>query len=255
MILNVLIQLDPRRFLQVLHLPIRGMRVITDPIVDSVVYLFVKLFIPHLVNMVQAVLRLFMGFMAKSARGLLGSSTTSVISDFSARIVCKISLYSQSSNSHYIIQYSHSADLMGVSMAHLSVWSSASNLTVTSESSTVDFMSLPDYLGFIKPFFAVLRGEVRLYVTQVQSTWIRLALGSGPTNRVFAVCLGYIVVCLLFCLYLNILTVGNARNAGIVVRNAIRQQLLVLKVFILSFLFILFFADSLFHPGCYFHLH
>ena len=129
---------------------------------------------------------------------------------------------------------------MGTSMAHLSVWSSASNLTVASESSnsTADFMSsLPEYLGFTEPYFAVLGGEVRQYAAQVQSTWIRLALGSGPTNRVFAVCLGYVVVCLLFCLYLNILTVGNARNAGIVVRNAIRQQLLVLKVYILSFLF------------------
>ena len=128
---------------------------------------------------------------------------------------------------------------MGMSMAHLSVWSAASNLTVTSGSSnsTADFMSsLPDYLGFTEPYFAALGGEVRLYATRVQSTWIRLALGSGPTNRVFAVCLGYVVVCLLFCLYLNILTVGNARNASIVVRNAIRQQLLVLKVCILSFL-------------------
>jgi E3 ubiquitin-protein ligase MARCH6 len=128
---------------------------------------------------------------------------------------------------------------MGISMAHLSVWSSASNLTVTSESSnlTANFMSsLPDYLGFTKPYFAVLGGEAQLCVTEVQSAWIRLALGSGPRNRVFAVCLGYVVESLLICLYLNILTVGNARNAGIVVRNAIRQQLLVLKVYILSFL-------------------
>jgi E3 ubiquitin-protein ligase MARCH6 len=124
-------------------------------------------------------------------------------------------------------------------MTHFSLWSSASKLTLTSESSnsTMDFMSsLPGYLGFTEPYFAVLGGEVRLYVTQLQSTWIRLALGGGPTSRVFAVCLGYVVVCLLFWLYLNILTVGNARTASIVVRNAIRQQLLVLKVYILSFL-------------------
>jgi E3 ubiquitin-protein ligase MARCH6 len=96
MSLKVLIQLDPRRFLQVLHLPIRGMRVITDPIVDSVVYVIVRLLFPRLANMVKAVLRIFMVFVAKYARGLLGSNTTSGISDFSARIVCEISLYSQS---------------------------------------------------------------------------------------------------------------------------------------------------------------
>ena len=146
------------------------------------------------------------------------------------------------------IQYNHSADLVSISMARLSVWSSASNLTVASESSnsTADFMSsLPDYLGFSEPYFTALGGEVWLYATRFQSTWIRLALGGGPTSRVFAVCLGYVVVCLLFCLYLNILTVGNARNASIVVRNAIRQQLLVLKVYILFFLFSPF-VDSLF---------
>ena len=132
---------------------------------------------------------------------------------------------------------------MNISMTHLSVWSSASNLSVTSESSnrTRDSMSsLSDYLGFTEPYFAVLGSEVRLFVTRVQSTWIRLALGGGPTSRVFAVCLGYIVVCLLFCLYLNILTVGNAKNASIVVRNAIRQQLLVFKVYI--------------YPSCFLHL-
>jgi E3 ubiquitin-protein ligase MARCH6 len=104
----------------------------------------------------------------------------------------------------------------------------------------MDFMSsLSDYLGFTEPFFAALGSKVRLHVIQVQSSWIRLALGSGPANRVFAVGLGYVVVCLLFSLYLNILTVGNARSAGVVVRNAVRQQLLVVKVYIL-FILVLF---------------
>ena len=81
-------QLDPRRFLQVLHLPIRGMRLITDPIVDSVVYIISRLLLPRLL---QAVLRLFIFFATTSARSLLGSNTTSGIADFSARVVCEIS--------------------------------------------------------------------------------------------------------------------------------------------------------------------
>lgn len=150
------------------------------------------------------------------------------------------------------IQYSHSADLMSIPMAHLSAWTSASNLTqvaTDSSNSTADFMSsLPDYLGFAGPYFAILGREIRLYVARVQSTWIRLALGSGSTNRVFAVCLGYVVVCLVFCLYLNILTVGNARTAGIAVRNAVRQQLLVLKVYIPSILCFLHLLTLCFAP-------
>ena len=57
-----------------------------------------------------------------------------------------------------------------------------------------------------------------------------MALSEGPSARVFAVALGYVVVCLLLALYLNILIVGNARSAGKAVRTAVRQQLLVLKV-------------------------
>ena len=154
------------------------------------------------------------------------------------------------------LQYNHSTDLMSTPIGHLSVWTSASNLTVASEpsNSTRTFMSsIPDYLGSTEPYFAILGSRIRLFVTQVQSTWIRLALGSGPVNRVFAVCLGYVVVCLLFCLYLNILTVGNARSAGIFVRNAVRQQLLVLKVYIIFILVPFPFTE--FGLGCYIHLH
>lgn len=65
---------------------------------------------------------------------------------------------------------------------------------------------------------------------QAQATWTRLALGQGPSERAFAVILGYAVVGLLLSLYLNLLTVGNAKTAGRAVRSAVRQQLLVLKV-------------------------
>ena len=90
--------------------------------------------------------------------------------------------------------------------------------------------SIPDYLGFTEPYFELLGKEVRLTGVKLQATWTQMALGSGTTSRVFAIGLGYAVVSLLFCLYLNILTVGNARTAGLAVRNAVRQQLLVLKV-------------------------
>lgn len=78
------------------------MRLITDPIVDSIVYIIVKLLFPRLVKLVQAVLRLFV---TKYTRGLLGSSMTSGISDFSGRIVCEIS-YITSTYEIHIIFYS-----------------------------------------------------------------------------------------------------------------------------------------------------
>ena len=97
-------------------------------------------------------------------------------------------------------------------------------------SNTTMLSSIPDYLGFTEPYFEALGKEVRISATKAQVTWIELALGNGPSNRVFAVSLGYLVAAFLLCIYLNLLTVGNARTAGLAVRNAVRQQLLVLKV-------------------------
>jgi E3 ubiquitin-protein ligase MARCH6 len=98
----------------------------------------------------------------------------------------------------------------------------------TSSSALID--SIPEYLGFTEPYFQALGKEVRVLTTKFQERWIQLALGGGPSSRVFAVALGYVVISFILALYLNLLTVGNARTAGLAVRNAVRQQLLVLKV-------------------------
>ena len=84
----------------------------------------------------------------------------------------------------------------------------------------------------LEPHFAVIGEHVRDTFTRMQATWIRLALGQGPSERAFAIVLGYAVVGLLLSLYLNILTVGNVRSAGRAVKSAVRQQLLVIKVII-----------------------
>lgn len=81
-----------------------------------------------------------------------------------------------------------------------------------------------------EPYFAALGKEVRMTAINFKATWVRLALGYGTTEKIFAVILGYAVVGLLLAFYLNILTVGNVKSAGRAVRAAVRQQLLVLKV-------------------------
>jgi E3 ubiquitin-protein ligase MARCH6 len=106
------------------------------------------------------------------------------------------------------------------------------NETVATESF---FDSLPTYLGPTEPYFALLGKEVRLGVLRFKDVWYRMAVGYGPAERVFAIGLGYSVVGLSLAMYLNILTVGNARTATRAVRNAVRQQLLVIKVRLLLF--------------------
>ncbi|KAF8159833.1 hypothetical protein B0H34DRAFT_704960 [Crassisporium funariophilum] len=219
---TALLSLDPQRFLHVMHLPIRAMRIVTDPIVDFVAYILVKLLLPRITHIVQSVLRLCIFFVSNFVGKLLGSTLTGGISKLSVKT------------------YNYSAELI----IELSDWirddfpaDDEIPLSYKKPVKTSSFIaSIPDMLGFTEPYFAKLGMEIRLLATKLQFTWVRLALGSGPTDRVFAVFLGYVVVAFIFCLYLNILTVGNAKTAGLAVRNAVRQQLLVLKV--ATFIFI-----------------
>lgn len=81
-----------------------------------------------------------------------------------------------------------------------------------------------------EPLFAPIGHAVRMHSADAKETWIRLAVGNGTSSRIFAIALGYTVDALLLALYLNVLTVGSVRSAGRAVRNAVRQQLLVVKV-------------------------
>lgn len=78
--------------------------------------------------------------------------------------------------------------------------------------------------------FAPLGKQVREFTETSRTTWVRLALGNGPNEKIFAVMLGYVVIGVAVALYLNVLTVGSMQSAGRAVRNAVRQQLLVVKV-------------------------
>ena len=79
-------------------------------------------------------------------------------------------------------------------------------------------------------FFATIGEIVRLTWDDLKASWVKLALGSGTTEKIFAIFLGYVVNAFLLAVYLNILTVGSMKNAGRAVRSAVRQQLLVVKV-------------------------
>ena len=81
-----------------------------------------------------------------------------------------------------------------------------------------------------EPYFAHIGALVRLAWDDLKTSWVRLALGDGTTEKVFAIFLGYIVNAILLAIYLNVLTVGSMKSAGRALRNAIRQQLLVVKV-------------------------
>lgn len=101
--------------------------------------------------------------------------------------------------------------------------------------------------------FAPLGKRVREYSEISQDTWLRLATGDGPNEKVFAVMVGYVVIGLALALYLNVLTVGSIQSAGRAVRNAVRQQLLVVKVSLPHDRWYNFDADKSIGSGLHYH--
>ncbi|TFK52041.1 hypothetical protein OE88DRAFT_1499089 [Heliocybe sulcata] len=81
-----------------------------------------------------------------------------------------------------------------------------------------------------EPYFAALGEWVRGTAAKSQGAWIRLAMGDGISERIFAVALGYVVIGIYYTLYLNVLSSGSAQSAGRAIRGIVRQQLLVVKV-------------------------
>ena len=107
---------------------------------------------------------------------------------------------------------------------------------IAAQPTLLDKLLAPDsaFMRIAEPYFAPLGEFVRLTSDDLKQSWVRLALGSGTAEKVFAISFGYAFVAVLLALYLNVLTVGSMRNAGRAVRSAVRQQLLVVKVRLLT---------------------
>ncbi|KAI9062714.1 hypothetical protein FKP32DRAFT_1667072 [Trametes sanguinea] len=208
---TALLTLNPRRAMQILHLPLRMIRLITDPVVDTVLLLFTRLVVPPLLNLVQLV---------------IASCFNGVASLAGADRAEKLATIANST-------YDHAMKLASQFMV--------GNATDSTPSRNNSTQSAPSYLyrlleedtaimRVIEPYFAPLGHNVCQWSTTGKETWIELATGDDRQDRIFAVLLGYAVVGVLLAIYLNVLTVGTMRSAGRAVRSAIRQQLLVVKV-------------------------
>lgn len=81
-----------------------------------------------------------------------------------------------------------------------------------------------------EPYFAPIGEVVRQQYGLFVETWVQLATSDTTSSKVFAIVLGYSLDILIMAIYLNVLTFGSVKSAGRAVRNAMRQQLLVLKV-------------------------
>lgn len=73
--------------LQVMHLPIRAMRLVTDPIVDLVAYTLLDLILPWTWSALSVFFRIFMFFGSNSIGKLLPISMSSNASELSSKLV------------------------------------------------------------------------------------------------------------------------------------------------------------------------
>ncbi|KAI6110799.1 hypothetical protein EV401DRAFT_1868684, partial [Pisolithus croceorrhizus] len=201
-----LLSLDPPRAFHILHLPIRAMRVITDPMVDSVTFLLSRS-VPPLFYMALDLLFRFVLFTMEKTMGPAAAATV-------------VKLRSWTSQGVELLE-------------RLLQWlRSPPEEPSPGLSGQIEkfFENNSAVARFLEPYFAEFGHEIRLITEQAQKSWVHLALGHGTPERTFAICLGYTVITICLAFYLNVFTVGNARSAGRAVRNAVRQQLLVVKV-------------------------
>ncbi|CAE6440306.1 unnamed protein product [Rhizoctonia solani] len=78
--------------------------------------------------------------------------------------------------------------------------------------------------------FAALGRAVRLFSHAFARRWQQLTIADGTSERAFAICLGYMVLCMVMGIYLGVLNTGAVRGAARALRNAVKQQLIVVKV-------------------------
>ncbi|KAJ7493199.1 hypothetical protein B0H11DRAFT_2156254 [Mycena galericulata] len=216
---TALLSLDPHRFLQIIHLPIRAMRIVTDPIVDSVMYIIASLVLPFIARLLYRIVNiLFLGALFLISL-LFGQERAEETFEATSSVYFRVHKLSDKPLEQFF------------------AWTSVSSPTTPAPSKMSELSGFQSAIVDVaEPYFAALGKEVRVSAAQVQTTWTRLALGHGPKEKIFAVALGYVVVMILVSLYLNLLTVGNMKTAGRAVRTAVREQLLVLKV--ATFIFI-----------------
>lgn len=198
---TALLSLDPPRALYILDLPIRAMRVITDPIVDFVTVILGLFVFPSLYWSIRLVLDV-----------LLLLARRKVSSDD-------------------IIEWTSSKITTTWESVVASLQTPSPSPAISLPQRLENFLESDSVIAqYLEPYFATLGREVRTASEQLQTSWVNLTMGQGTREKVFAIILGYGVVGVLLAIYLNVFTVGNARSAGRAIRSAVRQQLLVVKV-------------------------
>ncbi|KAJ3931188.1 MAG: hypothetical protein NXY57DRAFT_1081369, partial [Lentinula lateritia] len=215
------LMLEPQRMLFILHLPIRAIRLVTDPAVDLVAYIIIDVLLPPHIQLLQTsgawLVQLFFWIISESlgvvkAKKMRESYLYSFLESCFESVIHALKLAEGSTE-----EIVHSTPKTGIIPSFLA-------------------QTFPNFMDYVEPYFATLGKEIRQGHEQFRGVFTQLAIGNGPAERIFSVIFGYCIIASALAVYMNILTIGNVKTAGRAVRTAVKQQLLVLKV--ASFIFI-----------------
>ncbi|GBE86611.1 hypothetical protein SCP_0904900 [Sparassis crispa] len=195
---TALLSLNPRRSVQILQLPLRLIRLVTDPVVDFIILWIRQSFFPWAVDLASIGLQRADNVLASA----VGHERATQISE----------------SCQHMFRY-----ISDTAAREAQARTSTSFLVRMLEDHS-------DTLRRIELVFAPIGKAMRTQYNEGKFIWLRLATGNGTPEKVFATVLGYSVLGLLIAIYLNILNIASVRSAGRAVRSAVRQQLIVVKV-------------------------
>lgn len=215
--------------MQILHLPIRAVRLVTDPTVDAVIYCLKFLGICFLAWGRVTYIRTSSFVEVLTTKDLQAwASTLSQRINFQ-RIQ---SLFTAATGDHglFIPQVGQTTSWKLIGRDLISHIPFDIRVRDTPVSSFMTSISKTSAFQLAVGGFAAVGRYLREAFFAILQQWVELAEGDGTMERLWAIFLGYAIAAFFAALYLNTITVGNVRSAGRAVRNAIRQQMIVLKV-------------------------
>ncbi|KAJ3557499.1 hypothetical protein NM688_g1443 [Phlebia brevispora] len=206
-----LLSLDPRRLLYILHFPIRAIRLVTDPIVDTIMFLFMRLAVPPVIRLAKFAL----SWLYRMMFAVLGEAATT------RGVRLTTNLYNRT------LEVSQTLATQVSDMVAPPTEGSA-----PVAATWIDKLAADDsaFMRVAAPYFAPIGEATRVMWADLKEMWTKLAIGDGTPEKLFAIALGYVIAFVCIALYLNVLTVGSMKSAGRAMRSAVRQQLVVVKV-------------------------
>lgn len=206
------IQLQPEDVLTIIRFPIIAVRVMTDPIVDGLLFLL---------NLAMRPVSWGVGSIIPIAAPIAKEAATiheAPKSSLSFTVVQNALFH------HWDRLVTHSQAAVDASVPRPSPTNVVERIVFRLPAPSVQ--SLEE----VESRFAALGRAVRLFSHAFARRWRLLAIADGTSERAFAITLGYMVLCVVMGVYLGVLNAGAVRGAARALRNAVKQQLIVVKV-------------------------